>query len=43
MEDLQNSDLEVLTKKVAHFDQQRHLQKTDVNRRLLIDFFKPAT
>ena len=31
--------LEVLTNKVVHFDQLRHWQKTDVNGRLLIDFF----
>ena len=31
--------LEVLTKKVAHFDQLRHWQKIDVNRKMLVDFF----
>ena len=30
---------EVLTKNVVHFDQLGGWQKTDVNRRLLIDFF----
>ena len=28
--------------KVVHFDQLRNRQKTDVNRRLLIDFFQPV-
>ena len=31
--------LEVLTKKVVHFDQLTYWQMTDANRRLLIDFF----
>ena len=30
-------------KKVVYFDQLKHWQNTDVNRRLLIDFFSPAT
>ena len=30
---------DVLTKKVVHFDQLRHWQKTNLNRRLLIGFF----
>ena len=34
--------LEVLIKKVVHFDQLEHWKKTDVNRRLLIDFLKPV-
>ena len=28
--------------KVVHFDQLRNRQKTDVNRRLLIDLFQPV-
>ena len=35
--------MEELTKKVVHFDQLRHRPKTGVNRRLLTDFFEPAT
>ena len=36
---LETATLEVLTKEVAQFDQLKHLQNTDVNRRLQIDFF----
>ena len=35
--------LDVLIKKVVYFDQMRHWQKTDINKRLLIDFFSPPT
>ena len=31
--------LEVMTNKVVHFDHLRHLQKTDVKKKLLIYFF----
>ena len=40
IEVFQNSKL---TKKAIYFDQQRHWQKSDVNRRLMIDFFLLAT
>ena len=43
IEVFQNSNLGGTNKKVVHFDKLRHLQKTDVNRRLLIDFFKSGT
>ena len=43
IEVFQNSNLGGTNKKVVHFDKLRHLQKTDVNRGLLIDFFKSGT
>ena len=42
LENFQNIHL-VLTKKVVHFDQLRQWQKTDVNRRLLMDSFYRIT
>ena len=39
----QNNHLGGTDQKVVNFDQLRHLRKTDVNRKLLINFFKPAT
>ena len=35
----ETTSLEVMTKKVLHFDQLRHWQNTGVNWRLLTDFF----
>ena len=40
---LETATLEVLMKEALHFDQLRHWQKTDANRRLLIDFFYLAS
>ena len=40
--EVSQNTLEVLTEKVVHFDQLEHWKKTDVNRRLLIDFLKPV-
>ena len=31
--------LDVVTKNIVHVNQQMHWQKTDVNKRLLIEFF----
>ena len=39
----QNRNLGVTDQKTVHFNQLRHWQNTNVNRRLLIDFFLPAT
>ena len=36
---LETANLEVLTKEIVHLDYLRHWQNTDVNRRLLVDFF----
>ena len=42
-ESFETATLEVLMKEAVHLDQLRHWQKTDVNRRLLIDFFCPVS
>ena len=39
IEVFQTVTFEVLTKKVVHFKQPRYWQKTDVNRKPLIEFF----
>ena len=39
----QNRNLGVTDQKTVHFNQLRHWQNTNVNRRLPIDFFLPAT
>ena len=41
IEFLETATLEVLMKETVHFDQLRHWQKADVNKRLLIDLFYP--
>ena len=40
---LETATLAVLIKEIVHFDQLRHWQKTDVNRRLLTDFLYPVS